>query len=271
MDAYAVDGELRLNAVWNATDIKGRVNTCNFFVNINCEIMDNMSNGFQSNPTYNFSKSVYATRVYGTDEIAGSSGTNLQIIAPPTASDTAYEVDGQLRKLINTPIQGITLESFPSDENVLAALRAGGITITVDGKTYTGDELTSENFSVRWYVLKYENSDGWHIDGVLVAKSARVTVKKTFGGDDEAVALIKNGGYKITVAHKEGYTTAVDYTLCLEPLGQETVAGTTGYKSYDEATQTYLWSLNARQGREYLFREENYLLTDSVKWNNSNS
>lgn len=30
MDAYAVDGELRLNAVWNATDIKGRVNTCSF-------------------------------------------------------------------------------------------------------------------------------------------------------------------------------------------------------------------------------------------------
>ena len=271
MDAYAVDGELRLNAVWNATDIKGRVNTCNFFVNINCEIMDNMSNGFQSNPTYNFSKSVYATRVYGTDEIAGSSSTNVQIIAPPTASDTAYEVDGQLRKLINTPIQGITLEAFPSDENVLAALRAGGITITVDGKTYTGDELTSENFSVRWYVLKYENSDGWHIDGVLVAKSARVTVKKTFGGDDDAVALIKNGGYKITVTHKEENTTAVDYTLCLEPLGQETVAGTTGYKSYDEATQTYLWSLAARQGREYLFREENYLLTDGIKWNNSNS
>ena len=38
--------------------------------------------------------------------------------------------------------------------------------------------LTSDHFTIRWYVLKYEHSDGFHIDGVLVAKEGRLVVKK---------------------------------------------------------------------------------------------
>ena len=271
MEQYAVDGEVILDAVWEGSDLKGRISSVNFFINLNCEISDNMSSGFNSRPASLFSDCVYSTRVFGTDELHGNG--EVQILAPPTDKDTAYEVDKQLRASSTTPIEGITVESFPSDESVFASLRASGKKIKVNGQEYSGDMVTSERFSIRWYVLKYEVSDGWHIDGVLVVKQARMTVTKTFGGDSEAIDLIKNGGFKILVRHadEESKNLATDYILCLEPQGQETVEGTLGYESYDETTQTYMWSFIGRQGREYLFDEENYMLTDTVRWHNSNS
>lgn len=86
---------------------------------------------------------------------------------------------------------GILLESFPSDEEILARLRATNAQITIDGTAIPTDHLTTDYFTVRWYVLKYHQSDAWHIDGVLVAKEGRFTVKKTFAGDSEAVKDIK--------------------------------------------------------------------------------
>lgn len=271
VESYAVNGEVVLKAVWEATDTKGRISSANFFINLNCEISDNMSSGFSSHPASIFSDCVYTARVFGTDDQHGSG--EVLVIAPPTEEDTAYEVDKQLRAASTTPIDGITVEAFPSDESVFASLRASGKKIRINGQDYSGDMVTSEKFSIRWYVLKYEVSDGWHIDGVLVLKQSRITVTKTFGGDSEAIDLVKNGGFKILVRHTDTDTAnlVTDYTLCLEPQGQETVEGTLGYESYDEATQTYLWSFIGRQGREYLFDEENYMLADTVKWHNSNS
>ena len=100
------------------------------------------------------------------------------VIAPPKESSTAYEVDGELRKLTTTPYQGLTLETFPSDEAIFENIRNGSYTITIDGVTVDRQYLTSEHFTIRWYVLKYEHIDGFHIDGVLVAKEGRLVVKK---------------------------------------------------------------------------------------------
>ena len=271
LDSYAIDGEVTLKAVWEGSDAKGRISSANFFINLNCEISDNMSQGFNPQPVSIFSDCVYSSRVLGTDKLSGN-GEYL-LIAPPTEQHTAYEVDKQLRASSANPIDGVTVESFPTDESVFAALRASGKKIRVNGQEYSGDTVTSERFSIRWYVLKYQNSDGWHIDGVLVVKQARMTVTKTFGGDNEAIDLIKNGDFKILVRHSdnESKKLVTDYVLCLEPQGQETVAGTLGYESYDETTQTYMWSFIGRQGRDYLFDEENYMLTDTVQWHNSNS
>lgn len=40
-----------------------------------------------------------------------------------------------------------------------AALRRGK-TIKLDGKTVNKEDITSDNFTVRWYVMKYDNNDG---------------------------------------------------------------------------------------------------------------
>ena len=52
----------------------------------------------------------------------------------------------------------------------LAHIREGGYTITLDGQTLPSEIITSDHFTVRWYVVKYESSDGWHVDAHSRAK-----------------------------------------------------------------------------------------------------
>ena len=46
---YERNGEITLDAVWSAIDKNYRVNTANFYVNLDCEVMDNESDGINSN------------------------------------------------------------------------------------------------------------------------------------------------------------------------------------------------------------------------------
>lgn len=135
---------VELEATWNGCDsTTKRVQSANFYVSTTCEVADNMSNG--NNP-------------------------EIIVVAPPTKEDTAYETDALLRQSPVNPMlpttapysgDGITLESFPSDEEVLSSLRSEGAkTIKLDGKTVNKEDITSDNFTARWYVMKYDNNDG---------------------------------------------------------------------------------------------------------------
>ena len=260
-------GNVEFHAVWNAYDANGRLTTLNFYVNVNCEIMDNMSDGIQSNPSYDYTPSVYSTRLFGTDAITETG--DVMLIAPPTSADTAYEVDATLRAATTVPVGGTLIESIPSEEAVLAFIRASDKVIRIDGVVIPHEQITSEHFKLRWYVLKYEHSDGWHVDGVLVAKAARMTVSKTFAGDDEAIAEAKRKFFA-TVEHEEDGTTVRDFTLRLADADSVTAEGEAGYESYDAATDTYVWSVPARKGRTYTVAEHGYMLADDVKWHHSN-
>ena len=260
-------GNVEFHAVWNAYDANGRLTTLNFYVNVNCEIMDNMSDGIQSNPSYDYTSSVYSTRLFGTDAITETG--DVMLIAPPTSADTAYEVDATLRAATTVPVGGTLIESIPSEEAVLAFIRASDKVIRIDGVVIPHEQITSEHFKLRWYVLKYERSDGWHVDGVLVAKAARMTVSKTFAGDAEAIAEAKEK-FNITVEHEEDGTTVRDFTLRLADADSVTAEGEAGYESYDAATDTYVWSVPARKGRTYTVAEHGYMLADDVKWHHSN-
>ena len=266
--AASSDGNAEFYAVWKAYDANNRLTTLNFYVNVNCEIMDNMSDGIQSNPTYDYTPSVYSTRLFGSDAITETG--DVMLIAPPTSSDTAYEVDAALRAATTVPIKGTLIEAIPSEEAVLAAIRASDKVIKLDGVVVPHEQITSEHFKLRWYVLKYERSDGWHVDGVLVAKAARLTVTKTFAGDAEAIAEAKEK-FHITVEHEdEDGTTVRDFTLRLADADSVTAEGEAGYESYDAATDTYVWSVPARKGRTYTVAEHGYMLADDVKWHHSN-
>lgn len=261
-------GNVEFHAVWNAYDANGRLTTLNFYVNVNCEIMDNMSDGIQSNPSYDYTPSVYSTRLFGTDAITETG--DVMLIAPPTSSDTAYEVDAALRAATVVPVGGTLIESIPSEEAVLAFIRASDKVIRIDGVVIPHEQITSEHFKLRWYVLKYERSDGWHVDGVLVAKAARMTVAKTFAGDAEAIAEAKEK-FHITVEHEdEDGTTVRDFTLRLADADSVTAEGEAGYESYDAATDTYVWSVPMRKGRTYTVAEHGYMLANDVKWHHSN-
>lgn len=265
--AAASGGNAEFYAVWKAYDQNNRLTSLNFFVNIHCEIADNITNGFQSNPSYDYTPSVYSTRLFGTDAITETG--DVMLIAPPTSADTAYEVDATLRAATTVPIEGTLIEAIPSEEAVLAAIRASDKVIKLDDAVIPHEQITSEHFKLRWYVLKYEHSDGWHVDGVLVAKAARMTVTKTFAGDAEAIAEAKENFY-ITVEHEEDGATVRDFTLRLADADSVTADGEAGYESYDAATDTYVWSVPARKGRTYTVAEHGYMLADDLKWHHSN-
>lgn len=266
---YEENGALTLNAVWKAKDANGRISTVNFYVNLYCEIADNLSNGFSSKPESNFTNSVYYTGIFGTDNVPVGSDLNCMLLAPATAVENAYATDTALRKMTNTPLDsGVILESVPSDEEVFRQIRNSGATIKVEGVAIPSTRLTTDHFKVRWYVLKYEKGDGWHVDGVLVAKEGHLRVRKTFIGDSAAIKQVTEN-FEIKVDHKPlSGGTETDYDLTLVPAADETRTGKVGYTSYDAATNTYEWVLKGNAVDEYEFLESNYTLEDS-SWHSS--
>ena len=58
--------------------------------------------------------------------------------------------------------------NFPSDEEVLRHIRSlvsgGNHTLTLNDKTILVEDLTSANFTIKWYVFKVDETDGWHVD-----------------------------------------------------------------------------------------------------------
>lgn len=266
---YEENGALTLNAVWKAKDANGRISTVNFYVNLYCEIADNLSNGFSSKPESNFTNSVYYTGIFGTDNVPVGGNLNCMLLAPATAAENAYATDTALRKMTNTPLDsGVILESVPSDEEVFRQIRNSGATIKVEGVAIPSTRLTTDHFKVRWYVLKYEKGDGWHVDGVLVAKEGHLRVRKTFIGDSAAIKQVTEN-FEIKVDHKPlSGGTETDYDLTLVPAADETRTGKVGYTSYDAATNTYEWVLKGNAVDEYEFIESNYTLEDS-SWHSS--
>ncbi|WP_322290489.1 SpaA isopeptide-forming pilin-related protein [Paratractidigestivibacter sp.] len=293
-------GTVTFKSVWQGVDnntSNPHIRSVNFYLNLACEILDVTGNS-GSQPKDEFTQSIYSTRVSGTDTFGGGNF----VLLDSNSSDNAYEVDAKIRNSANvsggifppsswtnyTDPDGVRLEKFPTDEEVLAAVRASSSVIKIDGEDIPKENITSANFTVRWYVLKYEVTDGWHIDGVLVAKKARLVVTKTFEGETDAKAAFAEAhGYSslaeydatsdfhIDVTHKatvDGSTMDVtDYQLLLVPDSDLTHTDATdrryGYTSYDAATDTYTWEIETRQSREYTVKENNYYL-DTNSWNN---
>lgn len=144
---------------------------------------------------------------------------------------------------------------FPTDEVIMRQIRSmvgSGTTITLNGKTVPAEDLTAENFTVKWHVFKYDDSDGWHIDGVLVAKTGKLRITKTFAGDAEAIEALKNGyqiQYESVPFQGEGDLNPP------HPGGTLTLTGDT---VYNPATNTYTWEVDVDQYRDYQIMEEHY-------------
>lgn len=185
--------------------------------------------------------------------IGGTSGTNV--------NDNHNEIVSKLGNgFTKTGSDGLDYTfqcTFPTDEAVMQRIRMlinqGGNRshILINGHEISADEMTAENFSVRWYVFKYDITDGWHIDGVLVSKEGRLKVTKTFAGDAEAIAAVK-----------------ANYSICVTPeadqIGIEHTGGsfTLDDAVYDESSDTYTWEIPVDQYYRYTVTENDYLYTD---------
>lgn len=179
---HAQDGIVELEAVWSPLDGRGNIRSLNFYLNLACEIMDFGNTGYNPQPQNKFTQSLFHTYVNTSGQNA-QFFSDYQLLAPPTTEATAYDVDEILRKMTYEEYKSFTLAQFPSDEEIFAELRAKNAQITLNNEVIPLQYLSTDYFQIRWYVMKYATSDGWHIDGILVAKRAKLNVTKSFLGD----------------------------------------------------------------------------------------
>ena len=271
LNAYAgSDGVIRLQAVWSGVDSQNRPNTVHFFLHKNGELKGSVEDGVKPESPNDYTPAIYSTRMMNAGNIP-TTYTNTggpPLVARPSASADAYQTNTTIRDMTKIPVQGATLEDLPGDETVFAYLRANQIEMKINGQVVDNDKLNTTYFGIRWNTVKYEPSDGWHIDGVLVAKRTRFIVTKTFAGDAAAIALAKEN-FTITVSHTEGSGSVTDFTLLPQPDADVNEAGKLGYTSYDAAAETYTWEVPAQQKRSYTITEAGYIPSGS--WRVSNS
>lgn len=270
LNAYAgSDGVIRLQAVWSGVDSHNRPNTVHFFLHKNGELKGSVEDGVKPESPNDYTPAIYSTRMMNAGNIPTTYTTGgTPLVARPSADADAYQTNTTIRDMVRTPVKGATLEDLPGDETVFAYLRANHIQMQINGQVVDNEKLNTTYFGIRWNTVKYESSDGWHIDGVLVAKRSRFIVTKTFAGDTAAIDLAKEN-FTITVSHTEGSSSVTDFTLLPQPDADVNEAGKLGYTDYDAATQTYTWEVPAQQKRSYTITEAGYI--PSGNWRVSNS
>ena len=270
------DGEVTLRAKWSGEDKLKRPITTYFFLHLNGEIRGSVDDGVQWEDQKDYTPALHTTRMLGADNIpAEYSNKNAEGVVKPLAAratngDNAYAVDDTIRNMVNNPVQGGRLEDLPNEETIFAYLRAHSDTITmkVDGVEIPAEMLNSDYFQIRWNMFKFEHSDGWHIDGVLVAKRTRFFVTKTFAGDAEAIKQVRDK-FLITVSHTENGSSMTDFTLVPQPAKAVTEQGKLGYTRYDAEADTYTWEVPAQQRRDYTIKEAGHTLQGD-KWRVNN-
>ena len=269
LNAYAgSDGVIRLQAVWSGLDSQNRPNTVHFFLHKNGELKGSVEDGVKPESQRDYTPAIYSTRMMNAGKIPVTYTGGTPLVARPNADDDAYQTNTTIRDMTKIPVEGATLEDLPGDETVFAYLRANQIEMKINGQVVDNEKLNTTYFGIRWNTVKYESSDGWHIDGVLVAKRTRFFVTKTFAGDTAAIALAKDN-FTITVSHTEGSGSVTDFTLLPQPAAGVNEAGKLGYTGYDAATETYTWEVPAQQKRSYTITEAGHTLSGS--WRVSNS
>ena len=270
------DGEVTLRAKWSGEDKLKRPITTHFFLHLNGEIRGSVDDGVQWEDQKDYTPTLHTTRMLGADNIPAeysnknAEGVVKPLVARATNGDNAYAVDDTIRNMVNNPVQGGRLEDLPNEETIFAYLRAHSDTITmkVDGVEIPAEMLNSDYFQIRWNMVKFEHSDGWHIDGVLVAKRTRFFVTKTFAGDAEAIKQVRDK-FLITVSHTENGSSVTDFTLVPQPAKAVTEQGKLGYTRYDAEADTYTWEVPAQQRRDYTIKETGHTLQGD-KWRVNN-
>lgn len=146
--------------------------------------------------------------------------------------------------------------------NTLLLLKQTGRTVHISSSDDTNPKIDNglcdaEHYEVRWYVLK-EQTDTWHVDGVLVAKSQEIAVTKTLTGlpEETAAALMGTGedSFRFAVALGESR----DPYITMKPT---TGHGEYNYSGQQGSIQSYHWTLHAITDEKYTLTEQNYQVT----------
>ena len=260
----------------------------NFYLNLNSQILDTDGN-INNQGVENFTKSVSGDRStlggglhqdlwvivpedheHGTPKVLGVIGS--------VSDQNASEVDAQIRKLGTETgasgnqagqedktyyiVDGEDRSVFPNDGEIFEYIRNNwseaenqgvnkGKDILVNNKPINPNNLTEENFAIRWYVFKDNYDDYWHVDGILVPKSGILEITKTFPNEQIADELKDTFAIQVTGDFLAETETTISNTLSDKEV-EITKNG--------DGTITYLWSM-AVFGNKYKITETGYETT----------
>lgn len=173
------------------------------------------------------------------------------------------------------------IDRIPSDEEVFQTIRESGRKIRIGEREIPADKLDTEFFTIYWYSFKSELSDGWHIDGRIVAKNGYMTVQKDFVGQTDAIEAVKKN-YYIGIDMDERLSdgtiqppafhqhmklvlpTEGEVVPSLEvPAAEDAPAEIVGVWDDKEHTSC-TWTVKADPFWKYTLKEYNYQPTDST-------
>ena len=184
---------------------------------------------------------------------------NLETGTP--GNQEGYDDPSELYQIVNAQKLG----TFPDDGDIFEYIRTNwntgykvnkGQDITVNGIPIDVQNLTKENFSIRWYVVKDDVTDCWHIDGVLVPKSGILNVTKTFSNQEIANQLSET--FSVTVTGNFLNTTNTTVSLPLNEAEKVT--------TNTDGSVTYTWPSLAVFRGQYIIAEEGYGNEGLAKW-----
>lgn len=170
------------------------------------------------------------------------------------------------------------LKWIRADDNMTIKVSTGDGTVRIDNKLATAD-----NYSVRWYVMK-EQTDGWHIDGVMSAETEELVIMKTFNGltDEQIQAVLQN--YKINIKVRYTDTTGTERVGTYMTLNTDAYTGTTLagkytdqngkeqygiegqylYNGFYTTGKAVVWTVRVLKGEHFIVEEEGFDVPESL-------
>lgn len=277
--------------------VKKKMEPVNFFLNLSSQILDTNGNTQGQAPDHfttsvsgnkSASKSVQGIGVPINDDLRvivpedhnhAAIGQETYPVIGGDTKENALDADARIRDLQNGTtgnVSGTTEEyykivndegkgAFPTDEEIFTYIRnnwgAQGVNkgkdITVNGVAINKKYLTTDNFTIRWYVFKDQSGDEyWHIDGILVPKGGILTVTKTF--PNQAIADNVKDTFSIEV--QGNFLTGNN-----DQKISKKIADTGDPVENSDGSVTYSWQF-AIFDTKYTVSESGYMTT-GINWN----
>lgn len=186
------------------------------------------------------------------------SGTQIVIDAVAVHNGTSFEYQ-TVTNYNQTQLEAIVGEYLRKDTN-------SSTQVKLDNAYIEKSKINADNYKLYWYLQKEEGNDGWHIDGVLVAKTKPMEIYKTFSGltREQATTAIGQMTFPLHLIHTEKSedqdVDKIDDYKELRANGNE--AGVFQSDGWQSATgNIYKWTLQSVQGQRYAFQETGYEIT----------
>lgn len=186
------------------------------------------------------------------------SGTQIVIDAVAVHNGTSFEYQ-TVTNYNQTQLEAIVGEYLRKDTN-------SSTQVKLDNAYIEKSKINADNYKLYWYLQKEEGNDGWHIDGVLVAKTKPMEIYKTFSGltREQATTAIGQMTLPLHLIHTEKSedqdVDKIDDYKELRANGNE--AGVFQSDGWQSATgNIYKWTLQSVQGQRYAFQETGYEIT----------